>query len=323
MDLSMLRLGVYDKNNVEKDQFLCENIVPLQHLRTGVRCIPLRGTTSAVIEACHLLVRIELNDYISVSNQPIAIIEELARLRDENKKLKAQLDSTPSSTPSEKQMDVSEAPEEGKELVTPITPTSQRPKSPFSGLQTPISRSARLARSDSIYTPVTPSTPFDDFEPVQTPLSDLTKEELEMRTRKLEDQMDEMLTLFKTVNDNLYRDSVYTPVGSTKITEVPVDNKWNAVLPLCRDPLSRAMISRLARVNVSLNILANATEQKQIDQQVEQSMDDITLVIDAILANESKLDEKKSKYSSFKKRSSVKSIKKQNSTVNPAMLKKV
>jgi hypothetical protein len=83
------------------------------------------------------------------------------------------------------------------------------------------------------------------------------------------------------------------------------------------------MISRLARVNVSLNILANATEQKQIDQQVEQSMDDITLVIDAILANESKLDEKKSKYSSFKKRSSVKSIKKQNSTVNPAMLKKV
>jgi hypothetical protein len=295
MDLSMLRLGVYDKNNMEKDAFLCENVLPINQLRPGLRCVPLRSTAATVIEACHLLVKIEINDYTEFSNQPIAIIEELARLREENKRLRAQSDSSPSKGRKRSNMIIKDQPESGKDLSY----RSPRSSTADQSVQTNEEVSAISSRSPTEEQSV--QTVF--LEPPNNTVSsngDMSRGELEERTRKLEEQMDEMLKLFKTVNDNLYREPMYSPTNRTKLTEVPVDTKWNSILPLCKDQHTRAIVSRLARVNISLSAMAMSKDADFITGEVERSMNDVTQVIDAVIAGEPK-DEKKTIITSLKR----------------------
>jgi hypothetical protein len=86
-DLSILRLAVYDKNSVSDDIFLCENVLPVNKLRTGVRCVPLRNNEAKVIDACHLLVDIKIGPIVEQTSVD-SNDEQVRLLRDENLKLK-------------------------------------------------------------------------------------------------------------------------------------------------------------------------------------------------------------------------------------------
>jgi phosphatidylinositol phospholipase C delta len=60
LDLSLIRFAVLDENSVASDIFLCENIVPLEHVRNGLRCVQLRSEEANYVDNCDLIVNIKI-----------------------------------------------------------------------------------------------------------------------------------------------------------------------------------------------------------------------------------------------------------------------
>jgi Ca2+-binding EF-hand superfamily protein len=60
MDMTMLRLTVCDANSVASDIFLCENIIPMDSVRNGLRSVPLRNEQANFVDACDLIINIKV-----------------------------------------------------------------------------------------------------------------------------------------------------------------------------------------------------------------------------------------------------------------------
>jgi phosphatidylinositol phospholipase C delta len=62
IDLSYLRFVVYDANKTTSSIFLCENVFPIDKLRSGLRCIPLRSEEGNLVEACNIIVDLQITE---------------------------------------------------------------------------------------------------------------------------------------------------------------------------------------------------------------------------------------------------------------------
>jgi hypothetical protein len=90
-ELSIIRFAVYDKNIVQEDSFLCESIIPISKLRTGIRCVSLLNASSKLIDGCHLLTEIRLTGESIVKSYQL-ISEDSRSLQQENLRLKLHID---------------------------------------------------------------------------------------------------------------------------------------------------------------------------------------------------------------------------------------
>ncbi len=90
-ELSIIRFAVYDKNLVQEDSFLCENMIPISKLRTGIRCISLLNASSKLIDGCHLLTEIRLTGESIVKDYQL-VSEDSRNLQQENLRLKLHID---------------------------------------------------------------------------------------------------------------------------------------------------------------------------------------------------------------------------------------
>jgi Ca2+-dependent lipid-binding protein len=68
IDMAYLRVTVYDRNKRTKNQFLCENIIPLNEIRAGYRNIPLKSKLGTIEPMASILVKTSFLRYTSTSS---------------------------------------------------------------------------------------------------------------------------------------------------------------------------------------------------------------------------------------------------------------
>ena len=90
-ELSIIRFAVFDKNVLQDDSFLCENMIPISKLRTGIRCVSLLNASSKLIDGCHLLTDIRLTGESIVKGFQL-VSEDSRNLQQENLRLKLHID---------------------------------------------------------------------------------------------------------------------------------------------------------------------------------------------------------------------------------------
>jgi hypothetical protein len=92
-DLSMLQLTVFDKNSVQ-DAFICENVLAISKLRTGIRCVPLRNAGAKIMDACNLLIEIQISAETPalIEDDSVANTELIRSLQQENLRLKLHIE---------------------------------------------------------------------------------------------------------------------------------------------------------------------------------------------------------------------------------------
>ena len=122
-ELAVIRISVYDKNKTNND-FLCENYLPVRHLRKGCRSIPMLNQFAKPIDGCVLFGEIRMKDLrkphrvSSVgSDRAISPVSDIANTSNNA------MNMSVGSMESTSVLGVSTSPN----LVSPLTPSAASP----------------------------------------------------------------------------------------------------------------------------------------------------------------------------------------------------